>query len=87
MAKFKLMTGKEKGKAKLYTEIQRGGLRLMVNTGIVVTVEEWKKSQKSQSAYTKYQATPEGGEGFRSDRESVSGDRPSIQGGKNQVKG
>lgn len=60
MAKFKLMTGKEKGKAKLYTEIQRGGLRLMVNTGIVVTIEEWKKSQKSQSAYTKYQATPEG---------------------------
>lgn len=60
MAKFKLMTGKEKGKAKLYTEIQRGGLRLMVNSGIVVTIEEWKKAQKSQAAFTKYQATTEG---------------------------
>lgn len=60
MAKFKLMTGKEKGKAKLYTEIQRGGLRLMVNSGIVVTIEEWKKAQKSQAAFTKYQTTPEG---------------------------
>lgn len=60
MAKFKLMTGKEKGKAKLYTEIQRGGLRLMVNSGIVVTIEEWKKAQKSQAAFTKYQATAEG---------------------------
>ena len=60
MAKFKLMTGKEKGKAKLYTEIQRGGLRLMVNSGIVVTIEEWKKAQKSQAAFTKYQSTHEG---------------------------
>ena len=60
MAKVFLKTTKVDGKAKLYTEIRRNGLRLIVCTGIVVTIKEWQKAQKSQAAQTKYASTIEG---------------------------
>lgn len=60
MAKLFLKTTKVEGKAKLYTEIRRNGLRLIVCTGIVVTIKEWQKAQKSQASQTKYATTAEG---------------------------
>ena len=60
MAQVYLRTKKEEGNAKLYTLVRRNGLQLQVCTGIVVNIREWQKSEKSQSAKTKYYSTPEG---------------------------
>ena len=60
MAQVFLRTKKEEGNAKLYTLVRRNGLQLQVCTGIVVNIKEWRKSEKSQSAKTKYYSTVEG---------------------------
>ena len=60
MAQVFLRTKKEEGNAKLYTLVRRNGLQLQVCTGIVVNIKEWQKSEKSQSAKTKYCSTIEG---------------------------
>lgn len=60
MAQVFLRTKKEEGNAKLYTLVRRNGLQLQVCTGIVVNIKEWQKSEKSQSAKTKYYSTIEG---------------------------
>ena len=60
MAQVYLRTKKEEGNAKLYTLVRRNGLQFQLCTGIVVNIKEWKKSEKSQSAKTKYYSTPEG---------------------------
>lgn len=60
MAQVYLRTKKEEGNAKLYTLVRRNGLQLQVCTGIVVNIREWQKSEKSQSAKTKYYSTAEG---------------------------
>lgn len=60
MEQFYLKTTKERGFAKLYTNFRRGSLRFVICTGILVNIENWNKSLKSQSAKTKYLSTEEG---------------------------
>jgi integrase len=66
MARFYLRTTKKTGSANLYVDVNRPAfdIKWKVNTGIMVNIAEWNKSQKSASALSKYLATDEGKETY-----------------------